>query len=174
MAITHLSLVNQKFAYAKSMLGLLAEGEGTHSRLQQQALIDACVFHCVSAYRFYVRELGENYRVKNLAAIHSAQLLVDALFVMDKSPSEASELAELEVDSESWLGHLLGYFNQLQQSPSAPKEAKAFVSDTLIQAVDITEASLESFAAPTISDLTSALDSFRQLIQRQRETSAEY
>lgn len=171
MAITHISLVNQKLAYAKATLGLLTS-MSEPSRLQQQALIDACVFHLVSGYRFYLRELGENYRVKNLALITNIQQLINALTAIDKTPSEATELATLEAAPESWLAQLLGYFDVLQQSPAIVKEAKAFESEVLIQAVDVTDTQASS--PPNTKELAMALDNFRQLIQRQRETSAEY
>jgi len=171
MAITHISLVNQKLAYAKATLGLLTSLSEL-SRLQQQALIDACVFHLVSGYRFYLRELGENYRVKNLPLINNTQQLINALTAIDKIPSEATELATLETSTESWLAQLLEYFDVLQQSPAIVKEAKAFESEVLIQAVDVTDTQASS--PPNTSDLALALDNFRQLIQRQRETSAEY
>lgn len=173
MAITHISLVNQKLAYSKATLGLLTS-MSEPSRLQQQALIDACVFHLVSGYRFYLRELGENYRVKNLASINNTQQLLNALTAIDKVPSEATELAALEAETASWLGQLLGYFDALHQSPTIVKEAKAFMSDTLIQAVDVTDAQAEASPPPNANELAAALDHFRQLIQRQRETSAEY
>lgn len=172
MAITHLSLVNQKLAYAKATLSLATDDN--LGRLQQQALVDACVFHLVSAYRFYLRELGENYRVKNLMAINDSKQLMIALSALDKAPSEATELVTLEAEAQSWLAQLLAYFESLQQSPTVMKEAKAFVSDELIQAVDITNAPTEPSPPPTANDLTAALDNFRQLVQRQRETSAEY
>ncbi len=174
MAITHISLVNQKLAYVKALEALLVADEHGLSRLQQQALIDACVFHLVSAYRFYLRELGENYRVKNLALINNIEQLIIALNAIDKSPSEAAEIAMLEAEAESWLASLLSYYDLLQQSPVAVKEAKAFPSDGLIQVVDLTETPSTSASPLTTHHITAALNSFRHLIQRQRETSAEY
>lgn len=174
MAITHISLVNQKLAYVKALEALLVADEHGLSRLQQQALIDASVFHLVSAYRFYLRELGENYRVKNLALINNIEQLISALNAIDKSPSEAAEIAMLEAQAESWLASLLSYYDLLQQSPVAVKEAKAFPSDGLIQVVDLTEMPSTSASPLTTHDITATLNSFRNLIQRQRETSAEY
>lgn len=173
MAITHMSLVNQKFAYAKATLGLLTT-TGDMGRLPQQALIDACVFHLVSAYRFYLRELAENYRVKNLASIDNIQQLINALAAIDKTPSEATELVTLEAAAGSWLAQLLVYFDSLQQSPAVVKEPKAFASDLLIPVVNISDTPSAPSAAPTAEGLREAMDNFRQLIQRQRETSAEY
>jgi hypothetical protein len=173
MSITHLALVNQKLAYAASIIRLLKTGSGAfHSaqKLEQQALGDAAVFHMGMALRFYLRELAEQHNIRNFSAINSIPDLAAALAQADKVSSELSELVGL-AQSNDWLGQLVNYHDSLSKSPSKPKEKKAFGQENLIELTELEEA----LPSPPLPDqLVSWLDSFRSLIARQRETSAEY
>jgi hypothetical protein len=177
MSISHLSLVNQKLAYASSVISLLksslAEPQAAH-RLQQQALCDAAVFHLAMALHFYLRELAGHHRIKNLLAINSIQDLVSALHQVDQISSESSELFELVHATGTWLNQLTRYYYHLAQSPEKPKEKKSFGQENRIELIELTEADSQLPVQLTPELLTSWLDSFRALVARQRETSAEY
>lgn len=177
MSISHLSLVNQKLAYASSIIiALNAESaELTASqKLRQQALGDAAVFHLAMALHFYLRELAEYHRIKNLIAINSVQDLAAALLEADRTSSESSELLELVQTSDSWLSQLVGYYDQLSKSPEKPKEKKAFGQENLIELVELGEPENQPLLQLTPKLLSLWLDSFRALVIRQRETSVEY
>jgi hypothetical protein len=126
------------------------------------------------ALHFYLRELAEHHRIKNLSAINSLQDLDAALHQMDRTSSESSELFELAQKRETWLNQLMRYYDQLSQSPEKPKEKKAFGQENRINLIELAEE--ESQASPQVTPelLASWLDSFRALVIRQRETSAEY
>lgn len=173
MAITHLSLVNQKLAHAKALLSLLLVNKDPNNRLQQTALTDGCALQISLAYHFYLRELAENHGVKNPGAIQDIHQLNNILSAIDKTSSEVAELTELEAVPHSWVRHLMDYVNGLYQSPTIPKAPKAFAPDNLIQAVEITETFLSAKVLGA-HDLSNILENFHQLILRQRETSAEY
>lgn len=177
MAINHLSLVNQKLAYASLVIGqlnaTLVEPKAVQ-KLQQQALGDAAVFHLAMALHFYLRELAEQHRIKNLSAINSIQDLTAALHQLDKVSSESSELFELIQTTDNWLNQLTRYYHQLFQSPEKPKEKKAFAQDNQIEFIELTEVDNQGLLQLTPERLAFWLDSFRALIARQRETSAEY
>lgn len=172
MAVTHLSLVNQKLAYAGRLLGL-AEQPG-RSALEVQALLASAVMQQALAYRFYLRELGEIYQLKLLASIFNATQLQEALVQANRSPAEAEELVQLEGNTSSWLAQLLALNRAQEASPAPQATPKAFVGDGLINLVNIS-AEQEPDAAPLACEqLVEYLTAFRQLVLRQRQTSAEY
>ena len=178
MPSSHLSLVNQKLAYASSIIDLLSEPlADLHSaqRLERQALGDAAVFHLVMALHFYLRELAEHHYLKNLSAIHSVEDLLAALLQVEKVSSESSELLLLTQTAGTWLNQLLGYYDQLSKSPEKRKEKKSFGQDNLIELVELSgDVEGQSALKLTSELLLLWLNSFRLLIARQRETSAEY
>ena len=177
MSISHLSLVNQKLAFAGATLSLLnsPSGEQINSRkLELQALGDAAVFHMMMALHFYLRELAELHQIKNPAAIYSVQDLNTALLQLDKTSSVSSEIVALSQLNGSWLNQLIQYYEQLSKSPQKPKDKKAFGQEHLIEIVELTEANGQPSINLTPELLTLWLESFRALVIRQRETSAEY
>lgn len=175
MAISHLSIVNQKLVYAGTLLGLATaiNPSSTPERLKLQALVDSALLHLGLAYVFYLRELGENYRLKHLSSINRAEQLAVALAAANKSPSEAQELILLEQDSQSWLNAVLAAYDSLQRSPEPEKVQKAFPVDGLISVVDVSDA-VEQSSPVSANHLAIWLSEFRALVVRQRDTSAEF
>lgn len=177
MSISHLSLVNQKLAYASSVITLLNTDDlapKVGGRLRQAALVDAVVFHLVMALRFYFRELAEHHHIKNLSTIDSVQDLVAVLQQADKVSSESSELLALSQTSGTWLNQLTCYYDELCKSPEKPKEKKAFGYENRIELVELHEVDESPALQLTTGLLITWLDSFRALAVRQRETSAEF
>lgn len=177
MSISHLSLVNQKLAYASSIIRILSASfieSKTAQKLDQQALGDAAVFHLAMAVHFYLRELAEYHHIKNLSDVNSVQDLTVALQQADRVSSESSELLSLAQTNGSWLSQLMRHYNQLSTSPEKPKEKKAFGHENLIELVELTEVDELPLLLLTPELLSSWLDNFRDLIIRQRETGAEY
>ncbi len=178
MSISHLSLVNQKLAYTTAIvnqLNLSLVESKPSNKLLLQALGDAAVFHLAMALHFYLRELAEQHRIKNLSTIASIQDLASALEQSDKISSEVSELLELIQTNDTWLSQLTDYYGHLFQSPVKLKEKKAFgQGENQIELIELTEVGVGSLAQLTPGLLVSWLDSFRALVIRQRETTAEY
>lgn len=177
MTITHLSLVNQKLAYARAIIRKLEDPTSelnAAQRLNRQALGDAVVFHMIVALHFYVRELAEHQSIKNLAAINSTQDLLTSLQQADRVSSESIELHTLSQTPDSWLYQLLGYHDQILKSPEKPKEKKSFGQENLIALVELTDPSDRAPFELSTSRLSSWLNGFRDVITRQRETSAEF
>ncbi|ACE82990.1 DUF6586 family protein [Cellvibrio japonicus] len=178
MANKHLSLVNQKIAYAGTLIAMAAALDSLQSsqRIQQRALEDGALMHLGLAYTFYLRELGENYHLKNVALIQDVVNLVDVLSQAGKSPAEAEELLHLGSDSGSWLAQMLRAVRDLSSSPAPEKPQKAFPQgDNLIAVVDIASSERDSVDSSVSGVLLESwVKEFRQLVLRQRETSAEY
>jgi len=177
MPISHLSLVNQKLAYANVIIATLntpfPEQRATQ-QLQQQALIDAAVFHLQMALHFYLRELAGHHHIKNLSTINSVSDLATVLLQADRASSELSELSSLIQTDDTWLNQLTRYYDQLSKSPQKPKEKKAFGQENLTELIELTEVDEPPALQLTPELLASWLHSFRDLVIRQRETSAEY
>jgi hypothetical protein len=173
MSISHLSLVNQKLAYASAIIKQLNEPQ-TRQQFEWQALADAAVFHLAMGLHFYLRELAEHHRIKNLSAINYVEDLVAALQQSDGASSESSELLSLAQTKDTWLSQLIGYYARLSKSPEKPKEKKAFGQENLIELLELTEVDEPPLLILTPELLASWLDSFRALVVRQRDTSAEY
>jgi hypothetical protein len=178
MSISHLSLVNQKLAFAGATIGLLNNSPDEKKRglckLEAQALVDAVVFHLMMALHFYLRELAEQHQITAPTAIHSVRDLIIALQQANKVSSESSELLALTQLSGSWLNQLTQYYDHIFKSPEKPKEKKAFGKENLIALIELTETQGQVLPNLTLELLASWLESFRALVIRQRETSAEY
>lgn len=175
MSISHLQLVNQKLAFANSIIASLTTSDDTATtKLQQQALTDAAVFHLATALHFYVRELAEQHRIMGLQGISSITDLASTLQKLDKYSSEVSELFELEQTNNSWLNQLTRYHAQLFRSPEKAKEKKAFGQENAINVIELSDADEAASLNLTVDVLVTWLNEFRSLITRQRETTAEY
>ncbi len=169
MAVPSLTLVNQKVAYCRALLKLLArEGEpaNANERLRQQALLDGGAFHLLCAHRHYLRELAENYSVPDAGRIATEQDLLDTLERFGKNPAEARELLNLRVDPDSWV-------SDLQDAYASCWEASGAAPVARIQVVDL-EAPEGARGKVTLARLTQWFGAFNELVERQRETSAEY
>jgi hypothetical protein len=176
MAVLHFPLVNQKLAYAKALLAQLVSLDSAQrgSKLLAQALTEGAMFHLVLAYRFYLRELAESMRLKNLTDLESVNQLSERMAAQDRYSSEVEELLGLANDSGSWLARLLGAYERLSKSPTPIVEPKAFVQSELgIPLIDIT-AELPAAELMDLARMQELASLFTALIQRQRETTAEY
>lgn len=177
MAVSNFSLVNQKLAFAKSLCDL-ARGVATPAtsaeRLRQDAVLSSGVYQLSLAFHFYLREIADRCFLKNSGAINSLAELQLALAQNDKFLSEVSELDELAARSGSWLEQLQRYAQSALESPRKEKERKSFQQDNLIIAVEITAEEEVQAVCLTVELLESWQDSFRALVLRQRDTSAEF
>jgi len=169
MVSTGLSLVNQKLAYCRSLLGLerqQAGDQGPNQRIYRQALLDGALFHLACAYRQYLRELAETYSLPNSAEIMSEEELLRGLEQQGKSPSEARELKQLKASQTSWLHQLNECYAACWQEPQASGARQ-------IQVLDL-EADSAPVRQATRAHLDDWLAAFTELLERQRSTSAEF
>lgn len=178
MSIRSLSLVNQKLAYARSLAALLScpisgdTPDTPKESLQRQALLDAAVMHMVCAYQHYLREIAESYFVKGAGLIKVEQDLVSILQEAGKSPADVQELQRLRADENSWLSHLFFNYERQWAFPAVQPAKQKSTNDGLIVLVNIDVPDEERHV--TLSLLSAWHKQFVELIQRQRETRAEY
>lgn len=179
MSITSLALVNQKLAYARSLLALapvIDTTTGSAKRLESRALIDGAVGHLVCACRHYLYEIAERNRLKMHSPILTETDLVTRLIAAGSAPTDAAEIVDLRVDKSSWFSRLHHYYEgrwyeKHWQAPPAPQEKAAATDAMLINVVTLDG---DSDNEPNAADVNAWYDAFVVLIQRQRETGAEY
>lgn len=173
MPITSLSLVNQKLAHARALVRAVSISsipDNATEHLTQQALLDGAVFHLVCGYQHYLRELAENYRVKNLDSVKDEKTLADVLAELGKESAEVVELALIKDAVDSWLSQLQRYYQQLWALPLDVSDNHNLKSDTLIPLVVLDDVT----RGVTLQQVEAWEKSFSTIIARHRETSAEY
>ncbi|WP_347329598.1 DUF6586 family protein [Marinimicrobium locisalis] len=168
MAASSLSQVNQKLAYCRALMKLVrAEpaSKRADDRLRRQALLDAGAFHLLCAYRHYLRELAENYAVPETSGIYTEQDLIQALERLGKTPSEPRELQTLSENTDSWLVALQTAYEAFWLPPRDSAQR--------IEVIDL-DAPQNAGRQVSRQSLEAWYQAFNALIERQRETSAEY
>lgn len=109
----YLSVVNQRLYFSAQLLEQLASVGCNVRPMLELALCQSVLYQLESCYRFYLREVASTYRCRQPEQIHSVPELIAALQLMGKHPAEASELANLEQQSDSWLCQLLSAHRQM-------------------------------------------------------------
>jgi hypothetical protein len=165
MANLSLTRVNQKLAQAKLLISDV--NEEALKPIHRNSLLEAAAFHLMCAYQHYIRELAENYGVKNAIGLRNESDLIKAFEAAKKHPAEGDELAVLRLDSNSWLAQLQTYYDSLWQ---VPKLVNSPVAENLINLVDVDK----TVSAVTIESMSQWHTEFVALVIRQRETSAEF
>jgi hypothetical protein len=182
MGANSLPLVNQKLAYARTLLQLLPSGTQDTS-LQAHALTDAAATQLVCAFQHYLREIAENYRLKMSGLIAPEQALVviteqalAAAFAEsdNAAPTEVQELLWLRADPASWLTCLHAYTAQqwAAAKPLTPPAEPQITDENLIQLTTIEEKS--GTETGTSADVSAWCDAFYEMIQRHRQNMSEY
>jgi hypothetical protein len=174
MFISNLSLVNQKLAYAGATIDLLINPFRDECKLHsvlQQGLRESVVFHLNMALHFYVRELAEYHQVKLFADINSIEDLHRVLVEAGNVSLEATELMGLTKIPGTWVEQLVTYHNCLFNSPAKPREKKAFISESIIQATQLDDTPHLELSNEILQQW---LSKFRDLVIRHREINAEY
>ncbi|WP_027330923.1 DUF6586 family protein [Marinimicrobium agarilyticum] len=169
MAASSLTLVNQKLAYCRALMKLVQSEsvpKRADDRLRRQALLDAGAFHLLCAYRHYLRELAEHHTVADTSRILTEQDLLQALDRLGKTSFEARELQALSEDAQSWLSGLHNAYHSFWQPPVAES----------LQRIEVVDLDSPAGAARQVSreNLEAWYRAFNDLVERQRETSAEY
>jgi len=163
MANLSLTRVNQKLGQARALLQLPENAVLTE--VYRQSLIEAITFHLFCAYQHYLRELAENYGLKNVRGINTEAELAKALDMAGKHPAEAEELCQLR-NGPGWLAELHNFYESLWRTPKPVEQRE----DHLITLVDI-DSEPPSVSLEVIGQWHGH---FVALVKRQRETSAEF
>ncbi|MES2824744.1 MAG: DUF6586 family protein [Pseudomonadota bacterium] len=164
-----LTCVNQKLAYAKSLLQGM--DESTLTPVCLNSLKEAAAFHLMCAYHHYLREIAETYWLKNSASIKTEADLIAAFQAAKKHPTEAEELITLRKEVNSWLTQLHTYYESLWSVPTVAVNDKQ--NDELLIKIVNLESSFNLMQVDSTL-IASWCESFIALVLRQRATSAEF
>lgn len=167
MANISLTRVNQKLSQARYLLRSASEESLTP--IATNSLLEAVAFHLVCAYQHYLREIAETYGLKNAIGLRTEADLIKAFESAKKYPAEAGELAGLRAEPGSWLSQLQRYYDSLWQMPVIASQSS---EDNLISLVDVD--SLQNQPPVTLALAAHWHKAFVALVQRQRDTSAEF
>lgn len=163
MAVSLTSLVNQRLLCARMLLTDLAQARSPH---HARALQDACLFHLVCGYQFYIKELAGYYGVKYLDNLKTEADAAQALSQIDKHPAEIQELCLLAERGDSWLSLLRNFYTDCWRIPRDSGESR----NNAIAVKDLDSVDLPELNEVLIGQICSA---FQELVDRHRETTVE-
>ena len=166
MANLSLTRVNKKLNHARFLLD--ASSDCSASPIQIEAVLESVAFHLICAYRHYLRELIEAYGLKGGP---SCRTEVDVIKIFEESkkyPAEALELLELKKEPFSWLCQLENYYESLW-GPTLLKQP----SNT-VNAIALVDLDAQTHREIGLETAKCWVGEFVALVQRQRETSAEF
>lgn len=175
MTVRSSSAVNQKLAFSQSLLSFAStidSGLGGSERLQHRALIDAAISHLACAHRHYLRELLEGCGVTPAQSMESEESIQEELTSRGKNSVEIEELLQLRDSRSSWLTRLLGCYTEQWSVPLSVPKIQPVENPSLIKVTEIRDEPESSGAS--LDDVKMWHQLFRELVQRQRETTAEY
>ena len=165
------SAVNQKAAFAELLLQ--AADDDSVGRHLQQALLQSAALQLGAAYRFFLAEIGAAYQCKNPAEISELSILLTLLQAQGKSPSETTEIGNLDQQPSSWLGQLRSCCKAIESLPQSNAAGGEPIVDTNRIAVHaMSEA--EDWSLLTNTQLRQWLGSFGELVERHRQSMVEW
>lgn len=174
MSNIYISRTNQKLLFAKLHLDCLKQAEqasGWSKHAQIESFEESVLFHMVSAYSAYLREIAEVYRLEP-EKISTRDELLTQMEVKGLEAPEANELSQL-AGSDSWLSQLLAAYRacwMAQERDQATHSGHASLSE--IQVVQINPDHAADL--DVIAQLENWLNSMRELVDRQREGLKEW
>lgn len=174
MSNIYIARTNQKLLFAKVHLDQLkqaAQSSGWNKHAQIESYEESILFHLVSAYSAYLREIAEVYRLDPLK-ISTRDELLEQLEENGMEAPEAKELTEL-AGRDSWLSQTLKAYRACwvaQDREQATHSDHASLSE--IQVVQVNPD--HSQDGEVIEQLEGWLNSLRELVDRQRESLKEW
>ena len=169
MANPYSSRVNAKLAYTRALLRLEA---GQDSALARAALSQSALMHLHGAWRAYLREVGADYQLRDVESVVSAASLCDSLAAEGKTPSEASELRDLEADRTSWSGRMCQLLEQIDGLSVAARPSSALPAAAVEGRIAVV-ADPSHGGGVDSATVEALLEAFVALIDRQRGTMVE-
>lgn len=168
-------LVNQKMAYIRQLLSFASDNpENLSQRQSNTAIADAACLELAAAYRCFLRELTDHYRVANPQMIDSAAVAiqgVEALAITSPELQECYSLEQLQGGGEGWLADTLHYAAQALNPIPVVEGGKPDNPVQLISAVDLSKAGQEPLSAAAVKSWFTA---FCELVARHREGLQEF
>tara|TARA_R110002167_G_scaffold6193_3_gene28176 strand:- start:5363 stop:5887 length:525 start_codon:yes stop_codon:yes gene_type:complete len=174
MSNIYISRTNQKLLFAKLHLDSLKkaeQGSGWSKHAQIESYAESVLFHLVSAYSAYLREIAAVYYLEP-EKISTRDELLEQMEAKGLEAPEAKELSLL-AGSDSWLSQLLGAYRACwtaQEREEATHSEHASLSEIQVVQVNPDHASDRE----VIAQLETWVNSMRELVDRQREGLKEW
>ncbi|MEH6822888.1 MAG: DUF6586 family protein [Motiliproteus sp.] len=174
MSNIYISRTNQKLLFAKLHLDCLKQAEqssGWSKHAQIESFGESVLFHLVSAYSAYLREIAQVYFLEP-EKISTRDELLEQMEVKGLEAPEAKELSLL-AGSDSWLSQLLAAYRACwvaQDREQAAHSGHASLSEIHVVQVNPDHAS----DLAVITQLEGWVNSMRELVDRQREGMKEW
>lgn len=171
MSNIYLPLVNARLSQVRLLLGAYKEEQGIRQQQLNTALLDAALLQLHFALPLICKELAGRLNIKPVSACHSFADIAANHAQADFRSLELEEWLLLEQDGDSWLGQMEAQAARVMNpQPVEPKVVKP--NDHLIIAVS--EPEMVPVRPVTSADIANYLRQVEELLQRQRETLAEY
>jgi hypothetical protein len=162
---SYLSAVNQKLLFARQ---LLSRADAKKNQQQDTVLTQSVAVQLHQAWLWHCRNVAETYKLQELDSVNCANTLAELLAGQGKTPSEATELQNLQNDPRSWLSELLKAHHYIYQLPTIRRAE-----------MDVDRLPIFSLDAPEVVDWSLEraqlwLNNMQELVERQREMMVEF
>ena len=172
MSAIYTSRTNQKLNFARLHLEQLKqaeEGAGWSKHALVESFNESVLFHLTGAYKSYLKELCELYRLDPEAVVSFDDLQIQ----LENQGVEAPEVKELALlrKGDSWLSQLKLAYRACWMAESR-EQSGARASQSEIHVVQVNPDYADE--GQVIEQLAQWLNDFRSLVERQRETMKEW
>ncbi|MEH6577887.1 MAG: DUF6586 family protein [Amphritea sp.] len=174
MSGVYLARTNQKLNFTRIHLDRLRDAQDS-TGWSKHALIESynesVLFHMVSAYSSFLREIAEQYRF-DADGITKLKQLVEQMQAQGLEAPEVAELQNLQLDKNSWLHNLLAAYKGCWRAEDHQLSAGQAESLSEIHVMQINPNHAEDGAI--IEEYQSWFESLKSLVERLRSAMQEW
>ncbi len=174
MSGIYLARTNQKLNFTRIHLDALKEAQAS-TGWSKHALIESynesVLFHMVSAYSAFLREIAEQYRF-DADRISKLKQLIEQMESQGLEAPEVAELQQLYADPHSWLHHLLAAYKACWRAEDHQQSVAQAESVSEIHVMQINPNHAEDGAI--IEEYQLWFANLRSLIERFRSAMQEW
>jgi len=174
MSGVYLARTNQKLNFTRIHLDALKSAQvstGWSKHAQIESYNESVLFHMVSAYSSFLKEIAEQYRF-DAERISKLKELVEQMEAQGLEAPEVGELQELQYNSHSWLHHLLAAYKGCWRAEDDQQSAAQAESVSEIHVMQINPDHAED--GDIIKEYQAWLDKLRALVERLRSGMQEW
>ncbi len=174
MSGIYLARTNQKLNFSRLHIDALKgalESTGWSKHALIESYNESVLFHLVSAYDAFLREIAETYRL-DTERLQGYRSLVAEIERSGQESPEISEIGELERDATSWLHKLLAAYEACWHGSDRRQKVTATSSVSEIHVLQVNPDHAED--RDVVAELENWLHSLRELVDRLRAGMQEW
>ncbi|WP_027859125.1 DUF6586 family protein [Marinobacterium jannaschii] len=174
MSGIYLARTNQKLNFARLHIEALrgaVDSTGWNKHALIESYNESVLFHLVSAYDAFLREVAELYRL-DTEHLQGYRSLVQELEHSGQESPEISEIVKLENDDISWLHKLLAAYEACWHGSDKRQQVTETSSVSEIHVLQVNPDHAED--VDIIAELEGWLVSLRELVERLRNNMQEW